>query len=34
MEIKEHDHGEEYFLFLLDDVRNMDACKELNMLWI
>jgi hypothetical protein len=30
-ELKEHDHGEAFFLFYAS---NMDECKEIDMLWI
>ena len=33
MEIKEHDHGEEYY-FLDKNACDMDICRELNMLCI
>jgi hypothetical protein len=29
MEMKEHDHGEDFFYFL--DANNKGVCKELNM---
>ena len=32
IEMKEHDHGE--IFFLIKDASGMNVCKELNMLWI
>jgi hypothetical protein len=31
IEMKEYDHDEDFFIF---NARNMDVCKELNILWI